>query len=493
MPDLRDLTLLVNASTPLIVVETEEEGRVIDLMRRLVAQVWMPLHRWTVTEGLTRLDLDVAKFGPDEPCSATDMLRGLKAVKEPGIYLLFDIDPFLTDPVNQRLLRELALRQDAPEHVLVLVSTKVDLPDTLSGVAAQLSLSLPDQAALERLVKEEAFAWSRRHDGQRVKVSSRSMKMLVNNLAGLSLRDARRLTRKAIYNDGAIGDSDLPKVMQAKFELLNRGGVLSYEYETAQFEDVAGLSNLKKWISQRQRVFLGDAPVGLDPPKGILLLGVQGCGKSLAAKAVAGGFGVPLLRLDFGALYNKYHGETERNLRRSLETAGVMAPCVLWIDEIEKGVSTSDSDGGTSQRVLGTLLTWMAERKDKVFVVATANNIDALPPELLRKGRLDEIFFVDLPDDATRATLFDIHLRQREQDPNTFDLPTLSSASAGFSGAEVEQSVVSALYSAHADELPLSTELIVAELAETRPLSVVMKESVERLRAWAKDRTVSAG
>ena len=491
MPDLKDLTLLVKSSAPLIVIETEEERRVIDLMRRLVTKVWMPLFRWTVTEGLTRLDLDIANFG-NEPDSAGEMLRSLKAAKEPGLYVLFDLDPFLNDPVNQRLMREIALRQGSVEHVLILVSAQVDLPDSLSGIASQLSLAMPDQAALEQLVKDEAFAWSRRHEGRRVKVNARSMSMLVNNLVGLTLRDARQLTRNAIYNDGAIGDSDLPRVMQAKFDLLNRGGVLCFEYETARFQDVAGLVRLKHWIAQRQRVFHGDAPPGLDPPKGILLLGVQGCGKSLAAKAVAGGFEVPLLRLDFGTLYNKYHGETERNLRRSLETAAVMAPCVLWIDEIEKGVSTSDSDGGTSQRVLGTLLTWMAERKERVFVVATANNIDALPPELLRKGRLDEIFFVDLPDEPTRSALFEIHLRGRDQVPDEFDLDALARASDGFSGAEIEQAIVAALYSAHAQDRPLATDLVMEELRLTRPLSVTMSEHVGRLRAWAKDRTVPA-
>jgi SpoVK/Ycf46/Vps4 family AAA+-type ATPase len=257
--------------------------------------------------------------------------------------------------------------------------------------------------------------------------------------------------------------------------------------------DVAGLANLKRWLGERKDVFLADAPTpGLDPPKGVLLLGVQGGGKSLAAKSIAGAWGVPLLRLDFATLYNKYYGETERNLRESLRTAAVMAPCVLWIDEIEKGLASEGDDGGPGKRILGTLLVWMAERKDKVFLAATANDIESLPPELLRKGRFDEIFFVDLPGAEVRAAIFAIHLRKRGQDPARFDLPALAQAATGFSGAEIEQAVVSALYAANASGAPPTTESIERVIAGTRPLSVVMAEKVARLRAWASERTVPA-
>ena len=228
----------------------------------------------------------------------------------------------------------------------------------------------------------------------------------------------------------------------------------------------------------------------LDTPKGVMLLGVQGCGKSLAAKAVAGTWGVPLLRLDFGTLYNKFHGETERNLRESLKTAEAMAPCVLWIDEIEKGVGTSNTDGGTSHRVLGTLLTWMSEKKTAVFLVATANDIESLPPELVRKGRLDEIFFVDLPTDEVRASIFAIHLKNRDLDPKSYDVLQLSEATNGFSGAEIEQAVVSAYYSAHAQNVGLAMAHILNEIKQTRPLSIVMAEKIAYLKNWAADRTV---
>ena len=280
---------------------------------------------------------------------------------------------------------------------------------------------------------------------------------------------------------------------QRDLELLNSGGVLQFEYDTRRFSDVGGLSRLKHWLTQRRPAFTAAPDAAhLDPPRGVLLIGVQGCGKSLAAKATAGIFGIPLLRLDFGSLYNKYHGETERNLRDSLRTADVMAPCVLWIDEIEKGLAGRGGETGTTQRVLAGFLTWLAEKQSKVFVVATANDISALPPELVRKGRFDEIFFVDLPAADVRAEVFSLHLARRGFDPAGFDLEALAAAAEGFSGAEIEQAVVSALYAAHAAERPLDGELVLEEINATRPLSVVMREQVTALREWAAGRTVPA-
>ncbi len=245
-------------------------------------------------------------------------------------------------------------------------------------------------------------------------------------------------------------------------------------------------------MAQRKAVFRGDDDAAhLDSPKGILLLGVQGCGKSLAAKTTAGIFGVPLLRLDFGAIYDKYHGETERKLRESLRTADIMSPCVLWIDEIEKGIAGRGGETGTTQRVLGTFLTWMAEKESQVFVVATANDISALPPELVRKGRFDEIFFVDLPAAHIRASILAIHLSGRGQETKKFDVESIAKATDGFSGAEIEQAVVAALYAAHAQRKDLTTNHILAEVEQTRPLSVVMQERIASLREWAAGRTVA--
>ena len=269
--------------------------------------------------------------------------------------------------------------------------------------------------------------------------------------------------------------------------------MLTYEYETTHFSDVGGLRRLKVWLEQRRRV-LQDATIapGLEPPRGLLLLGVQGCGKSLAAKATAGVLGMPLLRLDVGALYNKFHGETERNLRESFQQAEVMAPCVLWLDEVEKGLSTGSSEDGLSRRVLGAFLTWLAEKQAKVFVVATANDISSLPPELVRKGRFDEIFFVDLPTPEVRLDIVQIHLRRRQLEPAEFDLIKLVEVTQGFSGAEIEQGIVSGLYTAHAVNQPLQTQHLLDEYQRSKPLSVLMAEKLDALRHWAADRTVPA-
>lgn len=344
------------------------------------------------------------------------------------------------------------------------------------------------------IVSQVVEQWNMENTGN-VNVDRKAFELLVRNLSGLTSPDTERLARNVICMDGAITHEDLPAIMEAKYELLNRQGVLSYEYETARFADVGGLRNLKVWLEQRKRALTGgEAAKHLDPPRGLLLIGVQGCGKSLAAKAAAGILGVPLLRLDFGTLYNKYHGETERNLRGSLQQAELMSPCVLWIDEIEKGLATGSTDGdsGLSKRVLGTFLTWLSEKNSSVFVVATANDISGLPPELVRKGRFDEIFSVDLPSPRVRADILKIHLKRRELDPAAFDLVQLVEASDGFSGAEVEQGLVAALYAAHAMKQTLTTQHVLAEFKRTRPLSVVMSEKLHALRLWAAERTVPA-
>jgi AAA+ superfamily predicted ATPase len=497
MTELQDLATLVRAATPLLVIETAEEKRVVETFRHLIAQVLRPLYRWSITDGLKRLDMADASVPDDNALEvapdASATLLAIKRTPEPGIYLLLDFQPYLRYSMTLRLLREICQRQDCATHTLVLISPKFDLPEELEPGVTRFALSLPDAQTLAQLVREEAFAYSRDNGGKRVDIDADAARAVVRNLRGLSLDDARRIVRKLIYVDGALTQADVAELAKAKFELLNKDGLLHFEYETARFADVAGLAHLKAWIQQRRAAFLGlKSAAGLDPPKGLLLLGVQGCGKSLAAKAVAGGFGVPLVRLDFGTLYNKYHGETERNLRESLKHAEQLAPCVLWADEIEKGIASGDNDDGVSRRVLGYLLTWMAERREAVFLVATANQVQDLPAELLRKGRFDEIFFVDLPCAAVRTDIFAIHLRKRKLNPDDFDLNALAAAADGYSGAEIEQAVVSALYAANAENAAVAQAHLERALRETRPLSVLMAEQVAALRAWSKERTVSA-
>ena len=494
MSGLQDLVALIRADTPLIVIETPDEPRVVELFRQSLMHVWRALYRWSITEGMRRIDMDredEAEVAPD----AGATLQAIYRAEQRGVYLLLDFAPYLRYAGTLRQVRDLVQRRNCQAHVLVLVGAKVELPEDLEPHAVRYRPTLPGAEALLKLVREEADAYAREHGGKRVEADADAVKRIVRNLRGLNETDARRIARHLIFRDGALGQDDLPELAKLKFELINRSGHLHYEFDPVKLDEVIGAKRVKRWIELRRGAFVeGNAPPGLDPPRGVLLLGVQGCGKSMLAKAIAAGFGVPLLRLDVGALYNKYHGETEKNLRDALHSAEQLAPCVLWMDEIEKGLASSggSDDGGVSRRVLGTFLTWMAERKSPVFMVATANQVHELPAELLRKGRFDEIFFVDLPNGEARAELFALHLRRRGLEPAEFDLPALADASGGFSGAEIEQAVVAALYAAHGSGMPLGDFQLRAELRQTRPLSVLMAEQVNALRDWASARTVPA-
>ena len=494
MDGRHDLELILRSRMPIVVIESQDEQRMLQLLQSITisraSESYTPLFRWTITDGLQRMDIALEPQALNsEP---TDVLKHIRAVSKPGVYVLLDFHPFLEDPVHVRLLKDICIRGRELHRQIVLLSHKVKIPHELENYCARFDMSLPSEKEREHIVKKVANDYAQENPGRTVQVDRKAHDMLIQNLSGLTYADTERLARNAIYLDGAITRSDLPGVMQAKYDLLNRGGALHFEYDTARFNDVGGLSRLKSWLNLRRPAFRGDSSAAhLDIPKGILLLGVQGCGKSLAAKATASIFGVPLLRLDFGTVYDKYHGETERKLRESLKTADVMAPCVLWIDEIEKGIAGRGGETGTTQRVLGTFLTWMAERKSQVFVVATANDISTLPPELVRKGRFDEIFFVDLPNKDIRASILAIHLANRDQSLNNFDIEQLSRVTDGFSGAEIEQVIVASLYAAHAKKEALATSHLLTEIEQTRPLSVVMAERIANMRHWASGRTVS--
>ena len=488
--DFHEISLLLRSHTPILVLQTHEERRALELLKDIALNVGSPIFKWSITTGMQRLDL-IMDVQPHlkEPAQ---VLGHIKSSQFEGIYLLLDFHPYLQDPLHVRLLKELAMGFNQNHSKLVLVSHKIDLPAELKKLSASFNLSLPDDEQLMELVRDEASQYSKANANVKMNADRKVVQQLINNLKGLTYNDARRLIRAAIVDDGAITDSDLPGVMQVKYELMNRDGVLAFEFETSKFSELAGMKGLKNWLVQREKFFHQSVDMqGMESPKGILLLGVQGCGKSVAAKAVAGAWKVPLLRLDFGRLYNKYIGESENNLRKALKTAEVMSPCVLWIDELEKGISVSDNDDGTSQRILGTLLTWMAENKSQVFIVATSNAIEQLPPELIRKGRLDEVFFVDLPTAEIRANIFDIHLDKRKLDKMSLDINRLAVQTEGFSGAEIEQLVVSAVYAAHAEDGVVSMALLAEEIAKTKPLSILMAEKISALRRWAIDRTVS--
>ena len=502
-----DLSVLIRSRVPVLVIDSADESQVIKTVLRASGHpndpaegavlmpsrqaVGLPVFQWTVTDGLKRLDAD---FGPPQRgvTEPAQVLKYIRASNLAAIYVLLDFHPYLSDPIIVRHLKDIALEYPRCARTLVLVSVELTIPREIEALTARCVLALPDRAERRKIVEEIAHQWVLAHPRETVKADRRALDMLIENLSGLSAAEARQVARQAVFDDGTISVADIPAVMQAKYELLNRHGILHYEPATQGMADVGGFDRFKEWLRKRGAAFDGSAPE-LDAPKGVLLLGVQGCGKSLVARASAGILNVPLLRFDCATLFDKYIGESERNLRESLATADLMQPCVLWIDEIEKGFSSSgDSDGGAGRRVLGGLLTWLAEKRTRVFVVATANDIAELPPELIRKGRFDEIFFVDLPHLEARLEILRIHAKRRHITLDEAALVSLAKESEGFSGAEIEQAIVAVLYTAHAQHVTPDVEMIRHEFATTRPLAVVMAEKVDALREWAQERTVPA-
>ncbi len=493
-PDKRDeLRLLVNSRHPIIAVETSEEKRIEDLLSDVAAELDIPFFTWTVTQGLLRKGTDQAMYETEDP---EKMLGNMAKMRGDGIFLLKDFARYLDQHRVLRHLRELAASFREVKRSIVLSAPVLKLPAELDDDAVPFRIELPDDVLLLKVVQATIAEFGMQ---ARIKVDldQAGLKQVAQNLSGLTMEEARRTLAKCILERNKLDAHTVSDVLEAKRIALRQEGTLTYLKADANFADVAGLRNLKEWLRKRRGALSAEGQkFGLEPPKGVLITGVQGCGKSLCAKAVAGEWSLQLARFDAGSLYDKFIGESEKRLRKSLEIAEKLAPLVLWIDEMEKGFaasgSSADVDAGLTQRILATFLTWLQDRKPGVFLVATSNNINALPPELLRKGRFDEIFFVDLPDAGARAELFKIHLKKRGRDPAGFDLAAVASASEGFSGAEVEQAIVSALYTAFSKQAQLSTEILAAECRATRPLSVTCREEVERLRDWARERAVQA-
>jgi hypothetical protein len=490
--DVKELEGLLAARMPIVAVESHEETKVLQMLERFARLNERTLWRWSVTEGLRQV---IGLGAAYNTTRIEDALLHIEKSPANSIYLFLDAHRFLDDPVVLRQIKDIAAKSERSHRMLVFLSAKLEIPQEIERMTARFRPALPDAKRIAQILNEEASKY-RVATGEKVFATREALLMLIQHLGGLTESDVSRLARMTLRNDGEVTAADIAAVLKAKHEMLAGSQALALESGVPEIGQLGGLSNLKRWLSVRRQVFLDPVPDSpLPAPKGVLLLGVQGAGKSLAAKCVAGAWQLPLFRMDFGALYQKYHGETERNIREALAVADAMAPCVLWMDEIEKGIAVDaggDADGGVSRRVLGTLLTWMNERATRVFLVATANDISRLPPELLRKGRFDEIFFVDLPRGAAREDILRIQLARSKQDPAKFDLPRLAGACDGFSGAEIEQAIVAALYEAHAAKKPLDTAALETEVRRTRPLSIIMAEKIAELRAWAQARTVPA-
>jgi MoxR-like ATPase len=489
-----ELELLIRAHYALIVMETSEPERAEELVREAASELRLHYYYWTRSKGVRR------GMSPGDPYIEDTQLpeKALQYAQQDsaGVYLFRDLAAFLEDPVVVSHLLDVVSMFEARRGALILVGTHVKLPDSLRSNATFFKLPAPAyddyRVVVERMIREHSARMK-----VTVELTPQDRTRLINNLHGLTLREAEKIVTRQIVEDGALRAKDIDGVVSAKRQAIQQDGLLEYYPPEHGLNQVAGLKGLKEWLVKRRSV-VADAQraveFGLRFPKGILLLGVPGCGKSMCAKAVATEWGLPLLKLDPANLYDKYIGDSEKNFKRALQTAERMAPVILWIDELEKAFAQGgdETDGGVSRRVFGSFLAWLQERRGDVFVVATSNDVSRLPPEFIRKGRFDEVFFVDIPTPPVRASIFDIHLARRKQQSAKFDLGKLAEASEQFSGAEIEESVVAGLFTAFSENAPLTTEMLLSEIQKTRPLAMTMVEKIADLRAWAQDRTVMA-
>jgi SpoVK/Ycf46/Vps4 family AAA+-type ATPase len=490
---LEELDVLIRARYPLIYLVTWEEQRVEQLLANLANAHGKALFTWSFTQGLRRVEQGRVQSKAQGPTDPSEALAAVEKLAEPALVVFRDLHPFLREPAVVRRTRELAHALKSTFTTVVLISPVLNVPPELEKDISVLDVPLPGIQDLLKLLREIVAVV---REGRRAVIDLRNEEVepLLKAALGLTLSEAENAFAKAIAKDQRLDAADIQLVLAEKRQVIRKSGLLEYYPTEESLHSIGGLENLKAWLGQRATAFTERArKFGLPAPKGLLLLGVQGCGKSLTAKAVASQWNLPLLRLDMGRIFSGLVGSSEENMRKAMSIAESIAPAILWVDELEKGLSgisaSASMDGGVTARVFGSFLTWLQEKTAPVFVVATANSIDGLPPELLRKGRFDEIFFIDLPDETERAQIFDIHIKRSGRQGDGFDTIVLARQAELFSGAEIEQAVVGGLYAAFAEGTELEQRHILGAMAETLPLAVTMREAIERLRAWAKTRT----
>jgi SpoVK/Ycf46/Vps4 family AAA+-type ATPase len=498
-----EIDVLLRARYPLLYIVSPEEARVEDALKR-IADGRKQVLVWSATQptGFSQqYELEnknsnsaIVLDGNARALEALESITRRIANDERVIFILRDFDAFLENPLTVRRLRDVVALLKRSYSTIVLLSPVLLIPPHLEKDVVVVHYDLPGFHELGEILDE---LLQRVQEGtstpDQLELDEVTRESLIKAALGLTADEANNVFAKALVLKGS-GALDIQIVLHEKKQIIRKTGALEF-YETAEnLQNIGGLEQLKSWLQKRGAAFSEKArEFGLPSPRGVLLLGVPGCGKSLTAKAVGEAWNLPLLRFDVGSVFGKYVGESEANLRRALHAAEAVAPCVLWVDELEKAFSSGrGEDGGTTLRILGAFLSWLQEKSTPVFVVATANNVENLPPELLRKGRLDEIFFVDLPRENERRAIFAIHLNKHGRDASTFDLETLAQKSEGYSGAEIEQSVIAALYDAFDQKRDVSTPDVLINLQAMVPLSITMQEEVAALRDWASTRARAA-
>ncbi|MGH9547569.1 MAG: AAA family ATPase [Terriglobales bacterium] len=515
---LERLKILLSSSTPIVVMETVEEMRAVRLVRAACSSLNLATFEWSIASGLVRCGSDVGELVPEIGSSAggpghdpnqpgaqalynskepAQALSNLEAMSLEAAFVLKDFHRHMDDPVVVRRLRDVGQKFSANRRTVIITAPSITIPPELGSLVEFLELPLPAQPRLRQIIDEMTVRVGKTRTLKRT-LDASGLDAMAYNLRGLTEEEAERAASQAIVTRYGITPETVTDVLQAKKEQLRHSGMLEFIDASENLASVGGLDNLKRWLAQRRGTWEDAArEFGLEPPRGAIILGVQGCGKSMCARAIAGEWKLPLVKFDTAAIFDKYIGETEKRIQKVFRVAEGLAPCVFWIDELEKifagsGADSASVDAGVSSRILAAFLSWMQDRKAPVFVAATCNNVTVLPPELIRKGRFDELFFVDLPNQAERKQIFAIHLARRKRNPAEFDLDQVAAAARGYSGAEIEAAVQTALYAAFANKQAVTTSGLLGALKATVPLSVTRSEEIQELRAWASQRAVPA-
>src|SRR6266567_7936059 len=548
------LKVLINSSTPIVVMETPEEMHAVNMVRTACVELNMATFEWSIADGLLRSGTNAspeaqkmsAQARTDQTtvwaqgahsqartslspsgAEADRLVRAVKAsmggegsaaaigaaiynTREPvqalanmesmtveAVFILKDFHRHMDDPVVVRRLRDVGQKFSANRRTVVITAPEIAVPAELTTLVEYFDLPLPDRDRLNELVHDMYTRLSKTYT-LKMQLDAPGVDAMSSNLRGLTEEEAERAISQALVTRYALCPESVTDVLEAKKQLLRHSGMLEFVEASDNMDAVGGLENLKHWLGQRRGAWEDSArEFGLEPPRGMIILGVQGCGKSLCARAVAGEWKLPLVKFDTSAVYDKYIGETEKRIRKVFQVAEGLAPCVLWIDELEKvfagsGPDSASADAGVSSRLLASFLSWMQDRKTPVFVAATCNNVSALPPELIRKGRFDELFFVDLPNQAEREQILSIQLKKRKRNPADFDREKVAAAAKGYSGAEIDAAVQTSMYAAYSSKNDVSTQALLDALRATVPLSTTRAEEIEALRQWARTRAVPA-
>jgi ATP-dependent 26S proteasome regulatory subunit len=496
----QELDTLIRARYPIIFIVSSEEMRLQNVVVEVAQKRQKKVFEWSYSTGIVPAGTSI-QSQKHRNAATKDPLMALDQVieqVEPAVFIFKDFHPFLTKSnfAVIRKLKEIAIQLKSSFKTIILISPVMEIPTELEKEVTLMNFPLPDRDDLAMLLDkiiEDVKAFKK----VKIELDEPGRERLLQAALGLTLGEAENVFAKIIVKEERLSGDHVHDVFAEKQQIIRKSGLLEYYATNVTFSNVGGLSVLKEWLEKRTAAFSEEARTfGLPSPKGILMLGVQGCGKSLCAKSVSSLWQLPLLRFDMGKMFNSLVGSSEENVRRAIAVAESVAPAVLWVDEIDKAFAGSQSsgatDGGTTARVFGTFLTWLSEKTAPVFVVATANDISQLPPELMRKGRLDEIFFVDLPSAEERLEIFRIHVAKRKRDPVNYDLEALAEVSKDFSGAEIEEAVISALYDAFYARREVTTADILQSIRETVPLAKTMDEHINRLRTWAEGRARNA-